>query len=204
MQRKIVGNSPQEDLAVVRAGCEERVVERVPAFSSACRVGLCPRIAYQSVSSTTAVCPLKRGILSGTLPRSSTGITAKAPPPLASQFTEIYSGLALSSSEDGEADIEGDCSYLYQVRVPGIPGDPEVVVTLFLPMSAPLRIKLGLGETRPTFRVGRPNTWRYFDDRTNRPAMLCLSIIPHKDDSNERKEVRLRRAYKEQTSTYGS
>lgn len=49
---------------------------------------------YQSVSSTTAVCPLNNGILSGTLPLSSTGMTANAPPPLASQLTEMYSGFA--------------------------------------------------------------------------------------------------------------
>ena len=45
-------------------------------------------IAHQSVSSTTAVWPRNRGILSGNLPRSWRGITAKAPPPPASQFTD--------------------------------------------------------------------------------------------------------------------
>lgn len=62
------------------------------------------RHRYQSVSSTTAVCPLNSGILSGTLPLSETGITAKAPPPLASQLTEMYSGLALTSLELGSCE----------------------------------------------------------------------------------------------------
>ena len=49
---------------------------------------------YQSVSSTTAVCPRKSGIRSGSLPFSLVGMTANAPPPLASQLTAMYSGLA--------------------------------------------------------------------------------------------------------------
>ena len=49
---------------------------------------------HQSVSNTGPVCPLKRGICSGNLPFSLTGITAKAPPPLASQLTARYSGFA--------------------------------------------------------------------------------------------------------------
>ena len=48
---------------------------------------------YQSVSSTAAVCPRKRGIWSGSLPFSFRGMTAKAPPPEASQLTDRYSGL---------------------------------------------------------------------------------------------------------------
>lgn len=50
--------------------------------------------AHQSVSRTVAVWPRNRGIWSGTLPLSSTGMTAKAPPPDASQLTDRYSGLA--------------------------------------------------------------------------------------------------------------
>jgi hypothetical protein len=49
----------------------------------------------QSVSRTAAVWPRKRGSWSGARPRSLMGMTAKAPPPLASQLTEMYSGLAL-------------------------------------------------------------------------------------------------------------
>jgi hypothetical protein len=49
----------------------------------------------QSVSSTAAVCPRNSGIGSGSLPFSSSGITANAPPPLASQLTATYFGLAL-------------------------------------------------------------------------------------------------------------
>lgn len=43
---------------------------------------------YQSVSRTAAVWPRNSGIWSGALPFSLRGITAKAPPPLDSQFTE--------------------------------------------------------------------------------------------------------------------
>lgn len=50
-------------------------------------------IPYQSVSKTGAVCPRNSGICSGNLPFSFKGITANAPPPLASQLTERYSGL---------------------------------------------------------------------------------------------------------------
>ena len=50
--------------------------------------------AHQSVSVTTAVWPRKRGMTSGSLPFSCSGMTAKAPPPLASQLTARYSGLA--------------------------------------------------------------------------------------------------------------
>lgn len=48
---------------------------------------------FQSVSSTAAVCPLNNGMTSGNLPLSSKGMTAKAPPPEASQLTLKYSGL---------------------------------------------------------------------------------------------------------------
>ena len=50
----------------------------------------------QSVSSTAAVWPRNKGINSGSLPRSSRGMTANAPPPLASQLTERYLGFALT------------------------------------------------------------------------------------------------------------
>lgn len=58
------------------------------------RVPPCQARAYQSVSRTAAVWPRKRGSWSGALPRSLMGMTAKAPPPLDSQLTEMYSGLA--------------------------------------------------------------------------------------------------------------
>ncbi|KAH9835092.1 hypothetical protein Tdes44962_MAKER08556 [Teratosphaeria destructans] len=50
----------------------------------------------QSVSSTAAVCPRNNGISSGSLPFSSRGMTANAPPPLASQLTARYLGFALT------------------------------------------------------------------------------------------------------------
>jgi hypothetical protein len=48
----------------------------------------------QSVSRTAAVCPRKSGIWSGARPFSLMGMTANAPPPLDSQLTAMYSGLA--------------------------------------------------------------------------------------------------------------
>lgn len=56
---------------------------------------------YQSVSKTTAVCPLNRGNCSGNRPFSLMGMTANAPPPLASQLTEIYCGFAYGSVRPG-------------------------------------------------------------------------------------------------------
>lgn len=53
-----------------------------------------PCTAHQSVSKTTAVCPRNSGIRSGNRPRSFVGMTANAPPPLLSQLTARYSGLA--------------------------------------------------------------------------------------------------------------
>lgn len=41
------------------------------------------------------MCPRKRGIWSGSLPLSLTGMTANAPPPPDSQFTDRNSGLHL-------------------------------------------------------------------------------------------------------------
>lgn len=73
---------------------------------------------------------------------------------------------------------------------------------MFLLVSAPVRTWLGPGETGPTFRVGRPKTWRYLDDRTNRPAMLSLSMISHGYNKTGQMRVKLQRAYGEQTSTY--
>jgi hypothetical protein len=56
-------------------------------------------MCYQSVSKTTAVWPLNNGMRSGSLPLSFVGITAKAPPPLDSQLTAMYSGFACGLSQ---------------------------------------------------------------------------------------------------------
>jgi hypothetical protein len=109
---------------------------------------------HQSVSSTAAVWPRNKGIWSGSFPRSFRGMTAKAPPPLDSQLTERYSGftcrsgLKLSaqvavrsvdsgggreSRRAGGADQGNDpVTYLYQVGVPGIAADVEVVIAKLL------------------------------------------------------------------------
>lgn len=50
----------------------------------------------KSVSRTAAVWPLKRGRASEALPTFSRGMTAKAPPPLASMFTEMNFELAFT------------------------------------------------------------------------------------------------------------
>jgi hypothetical protein len=96
VQREVLGHLPEEDLAIVRGGCDQRVVERTPKKTLALSLSFTAIIgrAYQSVSRTAAVCPRKRGIWSGARPRSLRGMTAKAPPPLDSQLTAMYSGLA--------------------------------------------------------------------------------------------------------------
>lgn len=65
---------------------------------------------YQSVSKTADVWPLNKGILSGSLPVSARGITAKAPPPLASQLTERYFGFTwrVCQSSDRLSSKRGD------------------------------------------------------------------------------------------------
>lgn len=86
-QRKTLPSSEPEAMRESSKGCLSYLAfQRPRAYRS--------EDAYQSVSSTTAVCPLNSGIFSGTLPVSSTGMTANAPPPLASQLTAMYSGFA--------------------------------------------------------------------------------------------------------------
>ena len=85
---------------------------------------------YQSVSRTTAVCPRNRGIWSGSLPRSLSGMTAKAPPPEASQLTERYSGLTCATHQPQWSRLSAGRlgAYLDQIGVPGISADAQVVV----------------------------------------------------------------------------
>jgi hypothetical protein len=112
VEREALWHFPDEDLpwisflSPLRAVCGERTLpsSEAEAISESLKGLLhvyerCPAIvhpvrAYQSVSRTAAVCPRKRGICSGTRPFSLRGMTAKAPPPLASQLTERYSGFA--------------------------------------------------------------------------------------------------------------
>lgn len=119
---EVLGNLPDHDLAIVRGRSNHTIIERVPIArrvgqnrgglwtvntarlvcaeaktrtgTRAIRIHDGAGKSYQSVSVTVAVWPRKRGMTSGTLPLSFTGMTAKAPPPLASQLTERYSGLA--------------------------------------------------------------------------------------------------------------
>lgn len=112
LQSEVLRDLPDEDLRIVslQVGAVKGVAGRTLPSSEADEISrslngllqiyerLLPtlpcRCAYQSVSRTAAVCPRKRGISSGARPFSLMGMTAKAPPPLASQLTEMYSGLA--------------------------------------------------------------------------------------------------------------
>ena len=83
-------------LAIVRSRCYQRIVERRPMRNER-RHDHTLRSLYQSVSKTTAVCPLNKGNCSGNRLFSMIGMTANAPPPLASQLTEIYCGFAFDT-----------------------------------------------------------------------------------------------------------
>jgi hypothetical protein len=85
------------------------------------------------VSNTGAVCPRNRGICSGSRPFSLTGMTANAPPPLASQLTARYSGFAWTAVSSAAFHPKYRGSNLHQVCIPSIATDVEVVVALFLP-----------------------------------------------------------------------
>lgn len=63
---------------------------------------------YQSVSRTAAVWPRNSGIWSGSLPFSDSGITAKAPPPEASQLTDKYSGLTCRRHRRQQGERQGE------------------------------------------------------------------------------------------------
>jgi hypothetical protein len=86
---------------------------------------------YQSVSSTGPVWPRKRGIISGRRPFSLIGMTAKAPPPLASQLTEMYWGFAYPHISTCVI-RSGQAADLDQVSVPCVLRDAEVIVALLL------------------------------------------------------------------------
>lgn len=79
-----------------------------------------PGPSYQSVSRTVAVCPRKRGKRSGSLPLCSSGITAKAPPPPASQLTDKYLGLTCPVLVCGNRQTREAETHLYDVAVPGV------------------------------------------------------------------------------------
>jgi hypothetical protein len=98
IQSKALGHLPYEYLPIIRSRSNDPIVEWIPASVSLYDL----RNSYttdQSVSKTGAVCPRNSGICSGRRPFSLSGITAKAPPPLASQLTARYSGFALTSNQ---------------------------------------------------------------------------------------------------------
>jgi hypothetical protein len=115
VKREVLGNSPQKYLVSYQTLRGPYLVWALPcnhlsptptnyrqmgSYGTMRMIRLVWRYpTHQSVSSTAAVCPRKRGRRSGRRPRSLTGMTANAPPPLASQLTEMYSGLAYSLSD---------------------------------------------------------------------------------------------------------
>ena len=126
---------------------------------------------HQSVSNTGAVCPLNRGICSGSLPFSPTGITAKAPPPLASQLTARYSGFACPVSLVPPLQHS---SYLHQIRVPRIATDMKIIIARFLPRRLAKDVSWKAISLR-SYLLGGRRSLRYFDARTKRPAMAgCM------------------------------
>lgn len=113
--------------------------------------------------------PLNSGIWSGSFPFSLSGMTAKEPPPPASQLTERYFGLTYIAQSHVSSQLLSHCppglsgllrgegwvardgregsyrgggrglvtgrggSYLYEVGVPRILADVEVIVAVLLP-----------------------------------------------------------------------
>lgn len=143
------------------------------------------------MSKTTAVCPLNKGNCSGNRPFSLIGMTANAPPPLASQLTEIYCGFAFVLS-DRILFAPMRVHHLYEIRIPGIFGDAYVIVALFLgTKSASNRSLLSCLAIAPSSSADRRHAlhemlaygrcgkescmgWvRYLDERTKRPDICC-------------------------------
>ena len=152
------------------------------------------RSFYQSVSKTTAVCPRNKGNCSGNRPFSLMGMTANAPPPLASQLTDIYCGFAFVLS-DHILHIPMRVHHLYEVRIPSISGDPYVIVALFLSKgSASDRSLLSYLPIAPSLSAGRRHALgrilahgrcrkescmgrlRYLDERTKRPDICAHAL----------------------------
>ena len=59
-------------------------------------------------------------------------MTANAPPPLASQLTEIYCGFAFDIIRPHPLYLPVRVCHLYEIRIPGISGYPYIIVALFL------------------------------------------------------------------------
>ena len=103
------------------------------------------------------MCPLNRGNCSGNRPFSFIGMTANAPPPLASQLTEMYCGLAYTTVRLDRQTLMGIC-YLDEVGIPGILRDAYVVIALFLYTNSAPCHNLCTGSGIRTFLVDRPKT----------------------------------------------
>jgi hypothetical protein len=177
-------NLPDEDLSIIRTRSDHTVIERVPArISTSTR----PLIAAtnQSVSNTAAVCPRNNGICSGRRPLSFNGMTANAPPPLASQFTDRYSGLAYHHHVSFNCGASRtSASNLDQIGIPGISGDSQVIVTSLLlrgfseDMSCCVPVSTRPSPLTAAITSGQ-SQWhsRYFDARTNRPDIWAHALV---------------------------
>lgn len=125
-------------------------------------------------------------------------MTAKAPPPLASQLTERYSGLAFAirlvssyTPQGGRAQWAHDergafLTDLDQVGVPSIATDSDVVIAELLPRRLSEDVSCGprlendvvaswrwLGWGKSWWACSWGGNLRYLDDRTKRPAMIA-------------------------------
>jgi hypothetical protein len=88
-------------------------------------------------------------------------MTANAPPPLASQLTEIYSGFALCPCELAveSRHVITIGTDLDQIGIPRISGDAQIVVTLFLDDRAQLCVgRTNIYISGHTFLVDCPYT----------------------------------------------
>jgi hypothetical protein len=174
VKREALRYLPDENLAIIGSRSDNSIIERVPRCRispAAYRAPVCKQ-AYQSVSKTGAVCPRNRGICSGSLPFSLIGITANAPPPLASQLTEMYSGFACMPSAPTPACSGPRSPDLHQVRIPGIATDMQVIIGSLLLCGLPENMSyIRQPDVVCPRRSSQCSSLRYFDARTKRPAI---------------------------------
>ena len=171
---EVLGDLPDHDFGIVRGRGNDAVVEGVPASEirgRSFRPGEAWSRAHQSVSRTAEVCPRNKGMRSGSFPFSFRGMTAKAPPPLDSQLTERYSGLACSTAgsqyvsshmrfrgEQARTRARGGrASDLDQVGIPGIATDADVVVAELFPRGLAENVACGGGIS--AWLRGRMGAW---------------------------------------------
>ena len=141
------------------------------------------------------MCPLNKGNCSGSRPFSLIGMTANAPPPLASQLTEIYCGFAFGTirakfqcSNACVQPLRGSCprhswrSVYYRSIVPEqristrvrfLLSDPTIAPSSLAGRRHALRRMLAHGRCGKQCCMGYP---RYFDERTKRPDICAHAL----------------------------